>query len=171
MSAGPPDGAAFVLDWSNRCPESPLADPGGPITPERIAILRHRAAYWGNRSPMFTSIPTMAEPLCDALDEVERLHAALDAQAGDMAMLLRMLGEHGHRNIPGWLTRRIEEGHADALQADRADVLGTANLGGRPVVHTVGPSPWYRHSVPPQGHGLASYLGALRVRDMLLGRP
>lgn len=150
------------------------ADHGGALTPERIDILRQRAVAYAMCSP-FTYTPSHGPALLDALDEVETLRAALDAAVGDMDMLARValpccyehaavIGSgdvllYGER-MPAWLRLIVEQGHADALQADRATVAGVATCGWEQRL-------WYRHGEAPRAFDKARYMSALRVVNML----
>ncbi len=139
-------------------------DPGGEMPPTRVRILALRAAEDINAPH--------ALPLLNALDALEAVRATLAAHEADVALYARVLREVPWLGAwpgiygtwpPAWLVELVAQGRADAIQADRAAVTGAENLGGVPTVSWTASRPWYRHSVPPQGHDPLGYASARRV--------
>ena len=140
------------------------ADPGGPLTATRLAIVRRLAAT-DHHAPH-------AQALLDALDEVESLRAERDEHHADAALTARLLAEvpGSAEWPPAWLRELVETGHSDAVQADRAMVTSTANLGQVPSVAWRPGTAWYRHAEAPRDHDAAAYAIACRVLAACEGR-
>jgi hypothetical protein len=151
-------------------PPLPL-DPGGEMTPERIDVLRERALASGHGA------------MLNALEEIEGLRAERRRTAIEVKMLRRCARDANRiawwdpwedEWPPAWLATMVEQGRADALQADRARVLGYDNTGGRdtwgaPPVTSQGRR-WWTHAQPPREHDEDAYQAARRVLDACKGR-
>jgi hypothetical protein len=146
-------------------PALPL-DPGGEMTPERIDVLRTRALANGHGA------------MLNALEEIESLRVEQRRTAVELDMLRRCALEA--RGVvwwdpwadewpPAWLVEMVEQGRADALQADRATLLDTNNFGGVPAVPSQGRR-WWTHAQPPREHDEDTYQAARRVLDACKGR-
>ena len=160
------DMLATMARMADPCP----TDPGGPLTEERIEILRRRAAYYDQLRSPFSYTPSHAAPLCDALDEVERLREALTLSATEGVMLARVARERAWSEVlkvawggaPSWLTEYVERGTAADLQADHARVA---------AVFVERKVRWYCHDVAPRQYDATSLTAARNVLAMLRGSP
>jgi hypothetical protein len=139
-------------------------DPGGELTPHRIDVLRAIASARGHGA------------MLNALEEIESLRAEHRRAEIEMGLLRRVAAEArwaGWSALvdwpPAWLVEMVEQGRADAIQADRSSVLSTANLGGVPAV----PSPgrrWWTNAEPPSERDEDTYQAARRVLMSTMGR-
>lgn len=151
-------------NWFSPGPPLP-EDPGGPLTPERIRVLRRCASLRGDIAML-----EVLREIEDARDDARRLQIELD--------LLRRLANEARWSAitwigsvggwpPAWLVEMVEHGRADAIQADRARVLGYSAEGGietwgTPLVPSQGRR-WWTHAQPPRSPDADTYDAARRV--------
>lgn len=91
----------------------------------------------------------------------DSLRTQLAEQTATTALTERALAE---TPAPAWLVDLVEQGRADALQADRAKLAGSCEpWTGTPAIPWTSGKRWFHHREMPQGFDAAAHEAAVRL--------